>query len=100
MKKAIIILTLAAVAGMAYGQADRHLLRDGNRNYKKDKFDQAELNYRRALERDSTDFRGQYNLGNALYRQKHYDEAISHYDQALAVPDIDKHQRSRTLHNR
>lgn len=100
MKKAIILMTLAALTGTAFGQADRHLLRDGNRAYNKEKYDQAELHYRRALERDTADFRGQYNLGNALYRQKHYDEAISHYDQALAIQGIDKQKRSRTLHNR
>ncbi|MBR4505751.1 MAG: tetratricopeptide repeat protein, partial [Bacteroidales bacterium] len=99
MKKTLIIIFLAIIASAAYGQADRHLLREGNRNYKKDKFDQSEINYRRALENDSNDFRGQYNLGNSLYRQKKYDEAARHYEQALANPDLDAHKRARTLHN-
>ncbi len=99
MKKALIIITLALLSSAAYCQANRHMLREGNRNYKKDKFDQAEMSYRRALESDSNDFRGQYNLGNALYRQKKYDEAARHYEQALANPKLDTHERARTLHN-
>ena len=81
-------------------QADRQQLRDGNRSYKKEKYDKAEVQYRRALEHDSMDYRGQFNLGNALYRQKKYDEAARHYDQALQSADISDNQRSRALHNK
>ena len=81
-------------------QASRHQLREGNRQYNKQHYDQAEVAYRHALERDSTDARGQYNLGNALYRQKKYDEASSHYEQALASPSATPRQRARALHNR
>lgn len=99
MKKALTIITLVLLSSAAFCQANRHLLREGNHNYKKDKFDQAEMSYRRALESDSNDFRGQYNLGNTLYRQKKYDEAARHYEQALANPNLDTHKRARTLHN-
>lgn len=99
MKKTLVIIILTLLSSAAYCQANRHMLREGNRNYKKDKFDQAEMSYRRALESDSNDFRGQYNLGNALYRQKKYDEAARHYEQSLANPNIDTHQRARALHN-
>ncbi len=99
MKKTLIIIFLSALSTTAICQANRHMLREGNRNYNKEKYDQSEISYRRALERDSTDFRGQYNLGNSLYRQKKYDEAARHYEQALASPSLDTHKRARTLHN-
>lgn len=102
MRKGMILLVLTATAGIAQAQtqADRQLLREGNRDYKNERYDQAEVKYRRALEHDTADFRGQYNLGNTLYRQKKYDEAASHYEQALAAPAIDDKQRSLALHNR
>lgn len=81
-------------------QASRHQLREGNRQYNKQRYDQAEVAYRRALERDSTDARGQYNLGSTLYRQKKYDEAASHYEQAMASPTATAKQRAQALHNR
>lgn len=96
----LALLWLAATPASLQAQASRHSLREGNRAYNKEHFDQAETAYRRALERDSNDFRGQYNLANSLYRQKKYDEATRHYDQALAAPNIDDHQRARTLHNK
>ena len=86
--------------GEALAQANRGQLRDGNRSFKKEKYDKAEVLYRRALQSDSMDYRGQYNLGNALYRQKKYDEAVRHFDQALQSPNLSDRQRSQTLHNK
>lgn len=102
MKKTLIIsfIVLAGLTSPVHGQANRGQLRDGNQNYKKEKYDKAEVQYRRALEQDSLDYRGQYNLGNSLYRQKHYDEAVRHYDQALQLPELNKKQRSQALHNK
>ena len=88
------------IPNSAQAQANRHQLREGNRQYKKEKFDQAEINYRRALERDSLDFRGQYNLANSLYRQHKYDDAARHFDQALQYPEISDLQRAKAHHNK
>lgn len=99
MKKILTIITLLALGFTVSAQASRHQLREGNRSYNKQKYDNAEVAYRRALERDSTDFRGQYNLANALYRQEKYDEAARHYAQALDSKNVDKKQRAKTLHN-
>lgn len=99
MKKTLIIaLALLACTG-ATAQSLRSQLRNGNREYNKEKYDEAEVHYRHALEQDSTDFRGQYNLGNTLYRQKKYAEAGSHFAQALQSRNLSDHQRARTLHN-
>ena len=102
MKKILTIgiIFLMGFMGEAWAQANRGQLRDGNRSYKKEKYDKAEVQYRRALEQDSLDYRGQYNLGNTLYRQKKYDEAARHFDQALQCPNISDRQRSRALHNK
>ena len=99
MKKIATILTLLTLTLGLSAQANRHQLREGNREYKKQHYDKAEVAYRRALEHDSTDFRGQYNLANGLYRQKKYDEAARHYGQALANQNLSKKQRAQALHN-
>ena len=100
MKRTLTLLTLIVMCCGAWGQANRHLLRYGNRSYNKEDYDNAEVHYRRALESDSMDYRGQYNLGNNLYRQKKYDEAARHYDMALPPPQISDQQRAKTLHNK
>lgn len=99
MKRTLIILTLMAVNLGAWAQANRHSLREGNRDYNKQRYEQAEINYRRALEHDSVDYRGQYNLANDLYRQGKYDEAVGHYQQALGSGELTQQQRAHALHN-
>lgn len=102
MKQGLIALIglILLMGGQVQGQASRQQLREGNRQYNKQHYDQAEVTYRHALEQDSTDVRGQHNLGNALYRQNKYDEAATHYEQAFAAPNATAKQRSRALHNR
>lgn len=100
MKKTLSLILLLSLGVAVSAQADRHKLRDGNRHYKKEKYDQAEVSYRRALERDSLDYRGQFNLANTLYRQKKYADAVRHYDQALQTPEISDKQRAHAFHNK
>ena len=100
MRKALTLLPLLLLPALLSAQASRHQLREGNRQYQKEHFDQAEVAYRRALERDSNDTRGQYNLGSALYRQQKYDDAVRHYEQSITTPGISDRQRAHALHNR
>ena len=78
----------------------RQRTREGNREYNAKHYDRAEVDYRRAIQADSTAYRAQHNLGNALYRTKNYAEAVRHYDMALREPSLDKKSRSDMLHNR
>ncbi|MBR6291395.1 MAG: tetratricopeptide repeat protein [Bacteroidales bacterium] len=96
----IILLTFTALQFTAMSQASRHQLREGNRHYNKEQYDQAEVAYRRALERDSNDARGQYNLGNACYRLKKYDDAARHYEHVAADPKLNDKRRANAFHNR
>ena len=96
----VVLLMLLPMTGLAQDSPTRKAMRQGNRQYKKEQHDKAELNYRKALDRDSTYWTGHYNLGNALYRQKHYTQAAEHYGQALQRKDLDTAQRQRILHNR
>ena len=63
----------------AFGQVDKREVRAGNRAYKKGEFQQAEIDYRRGVLKDSTSIAAQYNLGNALYKMENFEEAAKHY---------------------
>ena len=96
----LLMLAAPAVPSQAQSSTARQETRKGNREYKAKRYDQAEVNYRRAIHHDSTSYRAHYNLGNSLYRQKKYDEAATHYGQALEQPGLADKTRSRILHNR
>ena len=75
-------------AQMLSAQTDKSEVRKGNREYRKGEFKEAEIDYRRALVKDSLSFAANYNLACDLYRQEQYDEAGNYMkkiaDQATA----------------
>ena len=73
--KPILVAALMLLVLPAAGQADRHDVRAGNRKFRKDKFKEAEIDYRKAVLKDSTSMKAQYNLASALYRQEDYEGA-------------------------
>ncbi|HIT48473.1 MAG TPA: VWA domain-containing protein [Candidatus Coprenecus stercoripullorum] len=62
-----------------YGQQDRHEVRKGNRNFDKENYREAEIDYRRALVEDSLSTAARYNMGNTLYRMERFNEAALYY---------------------
>lgn len=72
--------------------------RDGNKAYKSESFVDAEVAYKKALDEEAADFKARFNLGNALFAQKRYDDAIKEYQQAAGLGD-DKLSQSLAYHN-
>lgn len=66
-------------------QSENRLIQKGNDQYNNKKFTEAEMDYRKSIEKKPESFTGNYNLGNALYKQKKYDEASKQYMQAAGV---------------
>ena len=78
MKRAIILIALALLfvpALPTMAQADRHEVRAGNRKFKKGNFKEAEIDYRKAVLKDSLSVAGEYDLASSLYRQQDYEGA-------------------------
>ena len=66
-------LLLASISAAA--QTDRREVRSGNRQFRKENFTRAEIDYRKALVKDSSSFAASYDLANSLYRQNNFEEA-------------------------
>jgi len=77
----IMIPSIAISLGRA--QSVRSLVNGGNDLYKDQKYGDAEVNYRKALEKEQGLLQGKFNLGNALYKQGKFDEAVKEYDNVL-----------------
>lgn len=71
------MLSLALSCWNVSAQADRHEIRSGNRQFRKENWQKAEIDYRRALVKDSSSFAACYDLASALYRQNNFDEAVA-----------------------
>ena len=52
----------------AYAQVDRKDVRRGNRDFRKENYREAEIDYRKALVKDSLSLAANYNLASTLYR--------------------------------
>jgi tetratricopeptide (TPR) repeat protein len=53
-------------------------------SYLNKEYGDAEVFYHRAIDKDSTLWQAAFNLGNVLYRQERYEEAIVYYTKAAA----------------
>jgi Ca-activated chloride channel homolog len=98
MPKALFVLMMVGVVLPASGQSDRSLLREGNRHYGDSKFSDAEVSYKKALEANKEYRDGNFNLGDALYRQQRFGEAAEQY-QAAASRTKDPFGKAQALHN-
>ena len=58
-----------------WGQVDRKDVRRGNRDFKKENYREADIDYRKALVKDSLSVAANYNLASNLYRQKDMEQA-------------------------
>ncbi len=75
VKKTLAVLFFLSLAVAAAGQADKRDVRAGNRKFRKGEFKEAEIDYRKALVKDSTSMTARYDLASALYRQEDFEGA-------------------------
>ena len=61
--------------GPLQAQTDKREVRAGNRKFSKEEYKAAEIDYRKAVLKDSLSVAGEYNLASSLYRQQDWDGA-------------------------
>ena len=74
----IIGLTVLGLilAAPLQAQVDKRDVRAGNRKFRKEEFKAAEIDYRKAVLKDSLSVAGEYDLASSLYRQQDYEGAM------------------------
>jgi tetratricopeptide (TPR) repeat protein len=101
MKKWFFVLLscLIAFSTPAFAQKEvRKELRKGNKEYTQEKYTEAEINYRKALEANARSKDAAYNLGNSLYKQSKFPEAEEQY-RAVLSGENDKNFAATAWHN-
>lgn len=90
----IIILLSAQVI---CAQSAHKLLREGDKAYLGEDYLIAEENYRKSFEKQNSN-KALYNLGNAVYNQNRYEEAIQHYQSTVDQAKNDS-EKADALYN-
>jgi tetratricopeptide (TPR) repeat protein len=75
----VCVAFLLCSGTIAAQKAERQNVREGNKEYKKEKFTEAEIAYRKSIEVNPRSTEGIFNLGNSLYKQEKYPEAMEQY---------------------
>ena len=96
--KHIILILLLSISTVAYAQTDRQFIREGNRLFTKQQYDKAEVQYRKAIEKNSSNPQALYNLGCALMMQNKDSAAIVQYQKATKV-EKNKTRLASVYHN-
>lgn len=92
-------MTLLLICGtMVHAQKENSLIRQGNRNFEKGDFREAEKDYRKALEVNKLNPKAQFNLGTAVYSNNNYEEATRIYG-SMAEQKGEAKNQARVLHN-
>jgi tetratricopeptide (TPR) repeat protein len=64
----------------SFAQNKKSFLRDGNELYTDSSYNDAEMQYRKSLEKDQDYFNASFNLADAVYKQERYEESSALFD--------------------
>lgn len=101
LKKGIFLFfVMSLLSASVSAQKGNNEVRAGNKKYNSKKYIEAEIDYRKGLEKNPKSFEGNYNLGNSLFRQKKYEEAFQQYEKAASyAPKTEKEKLAASYHN-
>ena len=97
-KRSSATLLLALLAVGAVAQTDRQYVRQGNKQFRSGDFPNAEVSYRKALEKNDRNPQALFNLGNALLAQNKDSAAVAEFEKA-AKAETNELRKSKSYHN-
>ncbi len=75
MRKIFFILALCFFTINVFSQSFESFIRSGNEYYDIKEYENANIEFRKALEKDSTSLIAKYNIANTSFKQKNYESA-------------------------
>ena len=94
----LFILQCSLFISPAEAQNDRILIRHGNKQFRKGNYADAEVSYRKSLEKNQRNAQANYNLGNALMAQRKDSSAIRQLEQATKLETVPI-RKAKSFHN-
>ena len=93
-----LFLVMMIFPVLLMGQSDKNLVRQGNKDYQNAAYDEAEINYRKALDKNPANTVAQFNLGGAMYSQENYEKAAEVYA-ATDIKEKTAEEKSAVYYN-
>lgn len=99
--KLSVLVLMLLVSMNTFAQREAGDVRRGNREYNKQNYTEAEVDYRRGLEANKNSYEAHYNLGDALFKQDKYADAQTEFETAAKMLDKkeDKERYAKAMHN-
>lgn len=98
MRYIFSVTLILLLSDASFGQADRKMIREGNRLYNKGSYPESEISYRKALDKNKESADALFNTGDALYKQKKYEDAAKQFTETHDMNE-DKRKKSASLYN-
>ena len=96
--KNILFIFILLLPFLVNAQNKKNHLRNGNNLYEDSLYNEAEIEYRKSLEKDQDYFAASYNLADAIYKQKRFEESANLFD-ALTDDAKTKDEKAKLYHN-
>ena len=100
MMRNTLTILLLSICTLLMAQQESPDVRRGNKQYNDSNYTEAEVNYRRALDKNDQSFEAHYNLGDALFRQEKFPEALEQYAEAEKLLKADDKMRKEQVDSR
>lgn len=98
MRQQTLIVFLVLFGAVVFAQQEKKHIYKGNELYKEGKFAEAEASYRASVAQSKASVAGNFNLGDALYKQKKFDNAAQKFSE-IAKSSGNKQVKAQAYHN-
>ena len=99
IKLVILLTSLVSVFSLTAQKAVRKNIKQGNRSYNEQKYEQAATKFEEAIKINPNAPEANYNLANTLYRQKEWDKSIEQLQHYLLIEKENEQHVAASWHN-
>ncbi len=98
-KPGILLLPALLLSGISlFAQGERKFIRQGNREFEKQKYSESEISYRRAIDKNKGSADAVFNAGDALYKQEKYEDAGKQFIESHRMNE-DRDKKAGSMYN-
>lgn len=98
MKTIKILFIITIFSSISFAQSTRGLVNDGVDAYEEKKFADAEVDFKKGVENDMENFESRFNLGDAVYKQGRFEEALEEFKNSIPLAESNE-AKAKIFHN-